>query len=70
LRRRWRSVDVGRADVAELTDITRTALQTNGCRGWSVGVYNPDLDPAGLEAQRIVAYFHDVTKVGGVGGPT
>jgi hypothetical protein len=53
---------------AELTDITRTALRTNGCRGWSVGVYNPDLDPEGQEAQRIVAYFHDVTKVGGAGG--
>jgi arginase len=47
---------------AELTDITRTAYQTDGCRGWSVGVYNPDLDPEGLEAQRIVAYFHDVTN--------
>jgi arginase len=47
---------------AELTDITSTALQNNGCRGWSVGVYNPDLDPEGLEAQRIVAYFHDATN--------
>ena len=47
---------------AELTDMTRTALQNNGCRGWSVGVYNPDLDPEGLEAQRIVAYFHDATN--------
>jgi arginase len=42
---------------AELTQITRIALQTGGCRGWSVGVYNPDLDPDGREAKRVVAYL-------------
>lgn len=42
---------------AELTAITSIALQTSGCRGWSVGVYNPDLDPDGREATRIVAYL-------------
>ena len=47
----------------ELTAMTRTALQADGCRGWSVGVYNPDLDPDRGEAQRIVAYIADV--VGG-----
>ena len=41
---------------AELTAITKTALQADGCVGWSVGVYNPDLDPENREAQRIVAY--------------
>lgn len=40
----------------ELTAVTRIALQTHGCRGWSIGVYNPDLDPEGREAERIVAY--------------
>jgi arginase len=50
---------------AELADITRTALQTDGCRGWSIGVYNPDLDPDGQEAQRIVAYLAGVTMKGG-----
>jgi arginase len=44
----------------ELSDITRTALQTDGCRGWSIGVYNPDLDPEHRDAQRIVAYLADV----------
>jgi arginase len=48
----------------ELSDITRTALQTDGCRGWSIGVYNPDLDPEHREAQRIVAYLADVTRNG------
>jgi arginase len=47
---------------AELTTITTTALQTHGCRGWSVGVYNPDLDPDNREAQRIVAYLASATR--------
>ncbi len=52
---------------AELTSVTRTALQADGCRGWSVGVYNPDLDPEGRDAQRIVAYLADVTDRSGAG---
>jgi arginase len=52
---------------AELTDVTRTALQTDGCRGWSIGVYNPDLDPDGREAKRIVAYLAEVTEGGSSG---
>jgi arginase len=46
----------------ELTAITRSALHIEGCRGWSVGVYNPDLDPDGREAQRIVAYLAAATR--------
>jgi arginase len=42
---------------AQLTHITRIALQTGGCRGWSVGVYNPDLDPDGRDAERVVTYL-------------
>lgn len=45
----------------ELTAATRAALQSGGCRGWSIGVYNPDLDPGGREAQRIVAYIAETT---------
>lgn len=45
---------------SQLTTVTRTALQTNGCRGWSLGVYNPDLDPESREARRIVAYTAEV----------
>ena len=55
---------------AELTQVTRTALQTGGCRGWSVGVYNPDLDPDAREARRVVAYLDEVTKHAGAGGAT
>jgi arginase len=47
---------------AQLTAVTRVALQTDGCQGWSIGVYNPDLDPEGREAVRIVAYAAEVTR--------
>src|SRR5262245_24704776 len=46
----------------QLTDITRAILQTDGCKGWSIGVYNADLDPDGHEARRIVAYLHEATS--------
>ena len=49
---------------------TRTALQTGGCRGWSVAVYNPDLDPDGREASRVAAYLDEVTKHAGAGTAT
>jgi arginase len=49
---------------AQLTAITRTALRTNGCRGLSMGVYNPDLDPDGRDAHRIVAFLVRVTSNG------
>ena len=55
---------------AELTAITKTALQTDGCRGWSIGVYNPDLDPEGRDAHRIVAYLAAVTGNRGAGTAT
>jgi arginase len=42
---------------AALTAITRVALETGGCRGWSVSVYNADLDPDGRDARRIVEYI-------------
>jgi arginase len=47
---------------AELTGITRTALRSEGCRGWSIGVYNPDLDPDDRDAKRIVAYVADAAR--------
>jgi arginase len=47
---------------AELTAIASSALQAGGARGWSVGVYNPDLDPERSGAQRIVEFLADVTS--------
>jgi arginase len=54
----------------QLTDITRTILQTDGCKGWSIGVYNTDLDPDGHEARRIVAYLREVGSDGGTSRET
>jgi arginase len=48
----------------QLTEITKTVLHANGCRGWSIGVYNTDLDPDGQDARRIVAYLGDVVSAG------
>ena len=46
----------------ELAAITSSALQTGGARGWSLGVYNPDLDPQRRAAERIVTFIADVTR--------
>ncbi len=45
---------------AQLAQVTTTALQAGGCRGWSIGVYNADLDPDGRDAQGVVAYLAEV----------
>jgi arginase len=45
---------------AELTEVVSGALRTGGCRGWSLGVYNTDLDPGGHAAQQIVSFLAGV----------
>jgi arginase len=45
----------------ELAAIASSALRVGGARGWSVGVYNPDLDPERQAARRIVAFVAEVT---------
>ena len=47
---------------AQLTQVTRAALQAGGCRGWSIGVYNADLDPDGRDAQQVVAYLDEIAE--------
>jgi arginase len=44
----------------ELTTVVSSALQMGGCGGWSLGVYNPDLDPARRAAQQIVNFLATV----------
>lgn len=44
----------------ELTAVAATALYAGGCRGWSIGVYNTDLDPSRQAAQRIIRFITDV----------
>jgi hypothetical protein len=46
----------------QLTQVTRTALQAGGCRGWSIGVYNADLDRDGRDAKRVVTYIEEVGR--------
>jgi arginase len=44
----------------QLTEVVQTALSLGGCRGWSVAIYNPDLDPDGDQAKRIVQLITEV----------
>ena len=39
----------------QLTEAVETAVRHPGCRGWSLGVYNPDLDADGRDARAIIA---------------
>lgn len=41
----------------QLTQITSGALAANGCAGWSVCIYNPDLDPDRSGADSIITYL-------------
>jgi len=49
---------------AELTAVVSSALRAGGCRGWSVGVYNPDLDPERRAARQIVTFLAQVLDRG------
>lgn len=41
---------------AELTALVGTALSRRGCLGWTLCIYNPDLDPDRTEARKIVDF--------------
>ena len=43
-----------------LTEVVQTALRIGGCRGWSLAIYNPDLDPDGSQARRIVQFVAEI----------
>ena len=45
----------------ELTAVATTAL-SSGLRGWDVTIYNPDLDPTRVHAERIVRFFGTVLE--------
>jgi arginase len=47
---------------AELGAVAASALGVGGACGWSLGVYNPDLDPEREAARRIVDFVADVTS--------
>ena len=44
----------------QLTEVIQTALSVGGCRGWSLAIYNPDLDPGGSQARRIVQLVTEI----------
>ncbi|HEX6731538.1 MAG TPA: hypothetical protein VF074_16045, partial [Pyrinomonadaceae bacterium] len=44
----------------QLTEVVQTALSVGRCRGWSLAIYNPDLDPDGSQAQHIVQLVTDI----------
>ena len=37
-----------------------SALRVGGCRGWSIGVYNPDLDPDRRSGRQVVTFLAEV----------
>lgn len=46
----------------ELGTVTKAVFETGGCSGWSIGVYNTDLDPERQAAKRIISFVADVTS--------
>jgi arginase len=52
--------DDGGLDWAQLTELTTTVLACGGCAGWSIVIYDPEQDPDGGQARRIVQFLTDV----------
>jgi arginase len=46
----------------QLTQIGTSAMQAGGCSGWSLAIYNPDLDPGRSAARRIVEFVAQVAS--------
>jgi arginase len=44
----------------QLTSALAAALGAGGCRGWSIAIYDPDQDPQGGDARRIVQLARDL----------
>jgi arginase len=44
----------------QLTAALAAALGAGGCRGWSISIYDPDQDPQGDDARRIVQLVRDL----------
>jgi arginase len=47
----------------QLLELTTAALAVPGCAGWTVAIYNPDLDPDGGQAARVVDHVAGVAAV-------
>lgn len=53
-------LQVGGLSWDDLLDVAGRALAASDCAGCSVAIYNPDLDPEGRAARRIVAFLEDL----------
>lgn len=53
----------------QLSQITTTALAAQGCAGWSVCIYNPDLDPDRDAADTIITYLTQAITAADPGWP-
>ena len=60
----------GGLDWVTLTSLTRRVLMSRSVLGWDVTIYNPDLDPGGGEAERIVRYLAAVQEARDTASPS
>ena len=49
----------------QLTQVASSAMQGGSCSGWSLAIYNPDLDPNRSAAQHIVEFVAQVAPFAG-----
>jgi arginase len=49
----------------QLTEAGVSAVQSGGCAGWSISIYNPDLDPDRSAARRIVEFVARIAPSAG-----
>ena len=59
----------GGLDWVTLTSLTRRVLMSRSVLGWDVTIYNPDLDPGGGGAERIVRYLAAVQEARDTASP-
>ncbi|NEK60075.1 arginase family protein [Geodermatophilus sabuli] len=52
--------DPGGLTWPQLTDLLLAALGVAGCAGWSLAIYDPEQDPGGVSARRIVRLAREV----------
>jgi arginase len=50
----------GGVNWRQLEQLTRSALRVPGVNGWNLTIYNPNLDPTGACAARIVEFIHAI----------
>jgi arginase len=54
--------ETGGLNWGQLTELTTTAVTRGRCAGWSVTIYDPEQDPDGFQATRIVEFMTTVHR--------